>query len=100
MKIKQLDSAASISATIQQSVRSGLYGVVTLCRPDSKNEKIWLKLGPIGRLKNKENRFRQPFDRPFELGFGFCFQQSSMGGGVDGWVQTGHIPDRTDRAHI
>jgi hypothetical protein len=46
----------------------------TLCRPDSKSEKSGLKLGPIGRLKNGENRLRPVGHRSVELGFGFCFQ--------------------------
>jgi hypothetical protein len=34
------------------------------------------------------------------LGLSYCFQQSGYGGWVGGWVQTGHIPDRIDRADI
>jgi hypothetical protein len=49
----------------------------TLCRPDSKNEKTRLKLTAIEALKNGKKRLRLPFERPFELGFGFCFQQNA-----------------------
>jgi hypothetical protein len=58
--------------------------LATLCRPDSKNRKRRLKLTWIGSLKNVEKGHRQPFDRPFELGFDLYFQQKAMGGGVSG----------------
>jgi len=39
----------------------------------------------IGALKNGEKGLRPFGHRSVELGLGFCFQQSSMGGGVAGW---------------
>jgi hypothetical protein len=56
--------------------------VMTLCRPDTWNEKTSLKLGPIGRLKNRKRGFRPLGHRSVELHFGLCFQQRPMGGGV------------------
>jgi hypothetical protein len=58
-----------------------LSQVATLCRPDSRNEKIKLKLSRIGLLKNIKNGFDRPVDRSVELGFGLCFQQNLMGVG-------------------
>jgi len=58
--------------------------VATLCRPNSKNGKTGLKLIAIRALKNDKKGFDRPVDRSVELGFGFCLQQSSMGGGVSG----------------
>jgi hypothetical protein len=72
----------------------------TLCRLDSKNGKSRLKLSRLGLLKNMKNGFDRPVDRSVELGLSYCFQQSGYGG-VGRWlVQTGHIPDRIDRADI
>jgi hypothetical protein len=53
----------------------------TLCRPNSKNEKTGRKLIAIRALKNVKKRGRQAFERPFELGFGLCFQQNVQGVG-------------------
>jgi len=58
----------------QLARKTNPFHFATVCRPDSKNGKRRLKLGRIGLLKNIKKRLRQPFDRPFELHFGFCFQ--------------------------
>jgi hypothetical protein len=57
---------------------------VTLCRPNSKNGKTRLKLSRIEALKNGKKGFDRSVDSSVELGFGVCFQQSSMGGWVYG----------------
>jgi len=61
-----------------------LQPVVTLCRPDSKNDKTGLKLAAIGAVKNGKKGFDRSVDRPVELHFGFCFQQNVYGGWVSG----------------
>jgi len=60
------------------------FHFATLCRPNSKNGKIRLKLGLIRPPKNAKNDFDRSVDRSVELHFGFCFQQSTMGGGGHG----------------
>jgi hypothetical protein len=35
------------------------------------------KMTPIRLAKTIEKGLRHPFDRPFELHFGFCFQQNA-----------------------
>jgi len=60
---------------------SAICGFATLCRPDSKNGKTGLKLGLIEALKTGKKGRRQPFDKPFEWHFDFCFQQNVMGVG-------------------
>jgi hypothetical protein len=60
------------------------FHFATLCRPNSKNRKTGLKLGQIGALKNGKKSFDRSVDRTVEWHFGFCFQQSAMGGGVPG----------------
>jgi hypothetical protein len=75
------------SLKIQQSDTSTQpkrCGFATLCRPDSKNEKTRLKLSLVEALKNGKKAFDSSVDRPFELGFGFCFQQNAYGGWVYG----------------
>jgi hypothetical protein len=81
-------------------LRRAASQIATLCRPDSWNEKTGPKLTAIGALKNVKKGFDRAVDRSVELGLGFCFEQRSYGGWVAGWVQTGHIPDRIDRADI
>jgi hypothetical protein len=58
--------------------------VTTLCRPDSKNEKIRLKLNLVRPAKNAKTGFDRSVDRPVELHFTFCFQQNAYGGWVSG----------------
>ena len=43
-------------------------------------------------MKTAEKGLRQPFDSPFELGLGFCFQQNVYGGGylAEGTQAEGH----------
>jgi hypothetical protein len=41
-------------------------------------------LSLIEALKNGKKGFDRPVDRSVELGFGFCFQQSTYGGWVYG----------------
>jgi len=44
--------------------------------------------------ENAKKRGRQPFDRPFELGFGVCFQQNVYAG-VGVWLRdTGRGPQK------
>jgi hypothetical protein len=66
----------------QQSTKPG--SLATLCRPNSKNGKTRLKLKRIEALKNGKKGLRLSYDCLVEWGFGFCFQQSAMGGGARG----------------
>jgi len=61
-------------------VRRAAFTVATLCRPDSQNEKIMLKLSQIELLKNIKNGFDRSVDRSVELHFAFCLQQKLYGG--------------------
>ena len=62
--------------------RAAFQCVTTLCRPDSKNEKIRLKWSLIEGLKSEKKGFDRSVDSSVELGFDFCFQQNAYGGWV------------------
>src|SRR5689334_7564792 len=80
---KELTGERSVAFPQRETVAFCVLGkFATPCRPDSQNQKTRLKLSQIGLLKNIKKWLRQPFDRPVELHFGLCFQQSAMGVGV------------------
>jgi hypothetical protein len=74
--------------------------IATLCRPDTWDEKTGPKLTAIEARKNVKNDFDRSVDRSVESGLSLYLQQNAYGGGRRWLVQTGHIPDRIDRADI
>jgi hypothetical protein len=71
------------------SSQPNIQPFTTLCRPDSKNGKIRLKLTAVGALRNKKKGLRPFGHRSVELGFGLCFQQSVYGGWDRGYKDAG-----------
>jgi hypothetical protein len=57
-------------------------------------------LTAIEARKNVKNDFDRSVDRSVESGLSLYLQQNADGGGRRWLVQTGHIPDRIDRADI